>query len=41
MAEAIEVHRQAEKLLAGKSITPGLRRTIVKIAVIIDFLLQR
>ena len=31
---------QAKKLLADEATTPGLRRTMVKTAVIIGFLLQ-
>ncbi|MGU3468692.1 hypothetical protein ACLBXO_27985 [Methylobacterium sp. C33D] len=34
VAEAIEMHPQAKKLLADEATTPGLRRTMVKAAVI-------
>jgi hypothetical protein len=37
VAKAIEMHPQAKKLLADKATTPGLRRTMVKTAVIMGF----
>jgi hypothetical protein len=40
VAKAIEQHLQAKKLLADKATTPGLRRTMVKTAVIMGFPLQ-
>jgi hypothetical protein len=38
--KAIELHPQAKKLLTGEATTPGLRRTIVKTAVIMGFPVQ-
>ncbi|MBP28129.1 hypothetical protein [Methylobacterium sp.] len=40
VAKAIEMHPQAKKLLADKDTTPGLRRTMVKTAVIMGFPIQ-
>ena len=40
VAKAIEMHPQAKNLLADKATTPGLRRTMVKTAVIMGFPLQ-
>ena len=40
VAKAIEMHPQAKMLLADKATTPGLRRTMVKTAVIMGFPLQ-
>ncbi|WP_342111605.1 hypothetical protein [Methylobacterium sp. SI9] len=40
VAKAIEMHPQAKKLLADKATTPGLRRTMVKTAVILGFPVQ-
>lgn len=40
VAKAIEMHPQAKKLLADKDMTPGLRRTMVKTAVIMGFPVQ-
>lgn len=40
VAKAIEMHPQAKKLLADKAATPGLRRTMVKTAVIMGFPVQ-
>ena len=40
VAKAIEMHPQAKTLLAEKATTPGLRRTVVKTAVIVGFPLQ-
>ena len=40
VAKAIEMHPQARMLLAGKATTPGLRRTMVRTAVIMGFPLQ-
>ena len=40
VAKAIEMHPQAKTLLADKATTPGLRRTMVKTAVIMGFPLQ-
>ena len=40
VAKAIEMHPQARELLTDKATTPGLRRTMVKTAVIIGFPLQ-
>ena len=37
VAKAIEMHPQAKMLLADKATTPGLRRTMVKTAVIMGF----
>lgn len=37
VAKAIEMQPQAKKLLADKDTTPGLRRTMVKNAVIMGF----
>lgn len=38
VAEAVDMHLQARRLLADKATTPGLRRTMVKTAVIMGFL---
>jgi len=40
VAKAIEMHPQAKKLLADKATTPGLRRTMVRTAVILGFPVQ-
>ena len=40
VAKAIEMHPQAKKLLAEEATTPGLRRTMVKTAVIMGFPVQ-
>ena len=40
VAAAIEMHPQATKLLAEEATTPGLRRTMVKTAVIMGFPVQ-
>ena len=40
VAKAVEMHPQAKNLLADKATTPGLRRTMVKTAVIMGFPLQ-
>ena len=40
VAKAIEMHPQAKKLLADKATTPGLRRTMVKTAIILGFSVQ-
>ena len=40
VAKAIEMHPQAKKLLADEATTPGLRRTMVKTAVILGFPVQ-
>ena len=40
VGKAIDMHPQAKKLLADKATTPGLRRTMVKTAVIVGFLVQ-
>jgi hypothetical protein len=40
VAKAIEMHPQAKKLLAGRAIMPGLRRTMVMTAVIMGFPVQ-
>ena len=40
VAMAIEMHPQAKKLLDDKDTTPGLRRTMVKTAVILGFPVQ-
>lgn len=37
VAKAIEMHPQAKKLLADNATAPGLRRTMVKTAVIMGF----
>lgn len=37
LGKAIEMHPQAKKLLADKATTPGLRRTMVRTAVILGF----
>ena len=37
VGKAIDMHPQAKKLLADKDTTPGLRRTMVKTAVIMGF----
>lgn len=37
VATAIEQHPQATKLLADKATTPGLRRTMVRTAIILGF----
>ena len=37
VAKAVEMHPQAQTLLADKDTAPGLRRTMVKIAVIMGF----
>lgn len=37
VAEAINMHPQAKKLLADETTAPGLRRTMVKPAVIMGF----
>ena len=37
VAKAVEMHPQAKNLLADKATTPGLRRTMVKTAVIMGF----
>lgn len=41
VAKAIEMHPQAKKLLSDEATTPGLRRTMVKTAVIMGFPVQR
>ena len=40
VAKAIDMHPQAKKLLADKDTTQGLRRTMVKTAVIMGFPLE-
>ena len=40
VAKAVEMHPQATKLLADEATTPGLRRTMVKTAVIMGFPVQ-
>ena len=40
VAKAIEMHPQAKKVLADEATTPGLRRTMVMTAVIMDFPVQ-
>jgi hypothetical protein len=40
VAKATEMHPQAKKLLADKATTPGLRRTMVKTAVIMGVPVQ-
>lgn len=40
VAEAIEMHPQAKKLLAEEATTPGLRGTMVMTAVIVGFPIQ-
>ncbi|MCJ2020164.1 hypothetical protein MKK84_22485 [Methylobacterium sp. E-065] len=40
VAKAIEMHPQAKALLAEEATTPGLRRTMVKTAVIMGFPVQ-
>ena len=40
VAKAIEMHPQARELLTDKATTPGLRRTMVKTAVIMGFPVQ-
>ena len=40
VVKAIEMHPQAKTLLADKATTPGLRRTMVKTAVITGFPVQ-
>ncbi|WP_267355532.1 MULTISPECIES: hypothetical protein [unclassified Methylobacterium] len=40
VAKAIEMRPQAKKLLADEATKPGLRRTMVKIAVVMDFPVQ-
>ncbi|QGY03528.1 hypothetical protein MMSR116_17780 [Methylobacterium mesophilicum SR1.6/6] len=40
VAKAIEMHPQAKKLLADEDTTPGLRRTMMKTAVIMGFPVQ-
>ena len=40
VAKAIEMHPQAKKLLDDEATTPGLRRTMVKTAVIMGFPVQ-
>ncbi|MCJ2089929.1 hypothetical protein MKK88_28655 [Methylobacterium sp. E-005] len=40
VAKAIEMHPQAKKLLADAATKPGLRRTMVKTAVILGFPVQ-
>ena len=37
VGRAIDMHPQAKKLLANEATEPGLRRTIAKTAVILDF----
>jgi hypothetical protein len=37
VGRAIDMHPQAKKLLAGEATAPGLRRTMVKTAVILGF----
>jgi hypothetical protein len=37
VAKAIDMHPQAKKLLADEATTPGLRRTMVKTAIILGF----
>ena len=37
VAKALEMRRQAKNLLADKATTPGLRRTMMKTAVIMGF----
>ena len=41
VAEAIEMHPQAKKLLADQDTTPGLHRTMVKTTVIMGLPVQR
>ncbi|WP_267425994.1 hypothetical protein [Methylobacterium sp. GC_Met_2] len=40
VAKAIEMHPQAKALLADEAITPGLRRTMVKTAIVMGFPVQ-
>ncbi|MBE7201824.1 MAG: hypothetical protein INR70_29030, partial [Parafilimonas terrae] len=40
VAKAIEMHPQSKALLADKATTPGLRRTMVRTAVILGFPVQ-
>jgi len=40
VAKAIEMHPQAKKLLADKDTMPGLRRTMVKTAIVMGFPVQ-
>jgi hypothetical protein len=40
VTRAIEQHPQAKKVLADEATTPGLRRTMVKTAVIMGFPVQ-
>jgi hypothetical protein len=40
VTKAIEMHPQAKKLIADKATSPGLRRTMVKTAVIMGFPVQ-
>ena len=40
VAKATEMHPQAKKLLADEKTVPGLRRTMVKTAVIMGFSVQ-
>lgn len=40
VAKAIEMHPQAKALLADEKTTPGLRRTMVRTAVIMGFPVQ-
>jgi len=40
VAKAIEMHPQAKKLLADEATTPGLRRTMVKTAIVMGFPVQ-
>ena len=40
MAKAVEMHPHAKKLLADEATTPGLRRTIVKTAIVMNFPVQ-
>ncbi|MBE7158619.1 MAG: hypothetical protein INR62_09345 [Rhodospirillales bacterium] len=37
VAKAIDMHPQANRLLADETTTPGLRRTMVKTAIILGF----
>ena len=40
VAEAVEKHPHAKKLLADEATTPGLRRTIVKTTIVMKFPVQ-
>ncbi|MBE7181572.1 MAG: hypothetical protein INR71_10265 [Terriglobus roseus] len=37
VAKAIEMHSQAKKVLADEATTPGLRRTMLRTAIILGF----